>query len=70
VVLVLGGRDYIWFLYVFVTIYGISGIVPRIADLPAIYGYFNKEMMITHQNLRRTFFSDKPAHVGSMDMFP
>jgi hypothetical protein len=62
-------REYIYICF-FVTIYVISGFVPKKSDLQAIYGYFNKEMMITHQNLRRTFFSDKPAHVGSMDMFP
>ena len=53
----------------FVTIYVISGFVSKISDLQAIYGYFDKEMMITHQILRCTFFSNKPAHVGSMDMF-
>ena len=53
-------REYIYMF--FVTIYVISGFVPKKSDLQAIYGYFNKEMMITHQNLRRIFFSDKPAH--------
>ena len=62
-------REYIYICF-FVTIYVISGFVPKKSDLQAIYCYFNKEMMITHQILRRTFFSDKLAHVGSMDMFP
>ena len=29
-----------------------------------------RAMIITNQILRFTLFSDKPAHIGSMDMFP
>ena len=57
---------------VFEAIYGISGYYLSLFQKLWIYqqyGCVNEEMMINHQNLRRALFSDKPAHVGSMDMF-
>ena len=55
----------------FETNYATSGFVPTITVricrqyMAILIG----EMMITNQILRRTPFSDKPARVGSMDMF-
>ena len=54
---------------VFVTIYVISGFVQRLRIYQQYMAILIGEMMITNQILRRTPFSDKPARVGSMDMF-
>ena len=57
---------------VFEAIYGISGYLGLFQKLWIYqqYGCVNEEMMINHQNLRRTLFSDnEPAPVDSMDMF-